>query len=385
MSFQETFPDTINTNATKQPSRPQIIIANPLRKDIFVNSIQLAFDSYFSEKGVIMIKINDNIILPPKPSGSFKRLQNLPLSLKNQEFLDRKKIEIYAWNGTDNDFVSVGVDVQISEDPNVVISPDTPLSQDQKNSSISESEILFPLLERNIGSYPQLLDMKGYKKLIISMSNQQYHRPSVRSGGANIADGNLNTVGNTKNVNWTTGATVAEVDFGSIASRVPAGKVERVQADLGIWNMKLQTSNDRINWTTRVTKSTTQARIFTISGNLTSFRYLRMWAEHKTSTTGNRTFRCWELYDGRLLGGTASLSFEVKEEQTGSWIELISASAIGTVSQGFAIIKTIGDIEDDEPNGKFNYVLPSTQTNFRAVLQIAGSKNTSSISILKVG
>lgn len=198
MSYQETFPDTISTNAIKKPSSPQIIIENPLRKNIFVNSIQLSFDAYFSEKGVIMIEVNDNIILPPKKAGSFKRLQNFSISLKNQEFFDRKKIKVYAWNGTDTDFVSVGVDVQISEDPNTVVSPDAPLSLDSRNSAISDSEIIFENKVYFNQVIEKLINMQGYKKLIVSMSSSTV--PDLSEVSKTTDTGNTISTGVSDNV-----------------------------------------------------------------------------------------------------------------------------------------------------------------------------------------
>lgn len=159
MSFQDILVDVIDTNATKKPNSPQFKFTNPLKKNIFINSIQLSFDSYFSEKGSILIKINDNVILN-KIAGSFKRMHNFTVPMKNQEFLKQKKIEIYVWNGIDSNFVSVGYDIQISEDPNAPVSNNSPLSEIQRNNSISDSLEIFEFRTYLNEIQTQLIDMK---------------------------------------------------------------------------------------------------------------------------------------------------------------------------------------------------------------------------------
>ena len=389
MSFQDTLVDVIDTNATKKPDSPQFKFTNPLKKNIFVNSIQLSFDAYFSEKGAILIKINNNPILFKK-AGSFKRLENFTIPMQNQEFLQQQKIEIFAWNGIDSDFVSVGYDIKISEDPDISISNDTPLLQNQRNLQISEPALLFVKKIYFNETQTTLLDMKGFKKMILTIIADNYSSgATVTVGNANLIDGDLNSLSANILVPYPASITnIGEIDFGSIASRIPQVKFKKV-TNIGAsetHTITLEVSNDGIGWTTVDTLVLVHDPPvdFEMSDIEQSFRHMRVRAIWTAGSTTSIHFAGYEMFDGKIFGGSLALSFEVFNLADDNFIEYISASAIGTITEGNNLRKIIGDVIDDLGSEKFNFPLPSTQTDFRAKIIITGGGLTVGISILRI-
>ena len=381
MSFQDIKIDSIETSLTKKPSSPQITIKNPLKKTIFVNSIQLSFDAYFSERGAVFVKINNNPILNKK-AGSLKNIKNLSVPLKNQEFFQQQKIEIFIWNGIDTNTISMGYDIKISEDPNSSVLSNVPLSQIQRNSEISDFVELFTQKNYFDETVTQLVDMKGYKKMILLIGGSNIVSPTILIGTSPIADGDLNT---SMNYNPTQTKTVrASVDFGSIASRVPASKVGFTPAIDDCNTFFLEVSNDNVNWSQVATWQRCTSPSTTIMiGAEQSFRYMRVQDQGTPQgswQTGNLA-SIYELYDANTIGGTASISFEVLLDST--WIELISAIDLGTITQGLSLTKTIGDVINDLATNKFNIALPSTQTNFRIKMIVTDHLNIG-VSMMRV-
>lgn len=448
MSFQDILIDVIDTNATKKPDSPQFKFTNPLKKNIFVNSIQLSFDAYFSEKGSILIKINNNPILSKK-AGSFKRLENFTVPMQNQEFFQQQKIEIFAWNGSgDSDFVSVGHDIQISEDPNASVSLDAPLSQLIRNSAISDDEELFPFRVFSDESPTKLIDMKGHKKLIVTMSASSI--PAITE----------ETPASTSNFSPTSGLlfdfTQTPSTFVVTSLPILGGLGESYDifqvVDLGrsepqsltfdideqltkvvrsithydscsdsqcdgsfqerhINQIKVVTydvdESDDLTFTTGVTNIETG--VSNVSEPLaTTKRYIRI-TEHITTTYANEAgadtgfqnnngqgqgdisgdftpsrtpsiFTNW--LDGLTVGGQADLSFEILGSN-GQWIQLIGSAEFGTVTSGDTVIAQIGDVVSRDGTDKVGFILPSTQTNFRAKLTVVNAIETG-VTILKV-
>ena len=178
MTFQESFVELIISNAIKQPSKAQFILKNPLRAKVFVIAIQLTFDAYFSVKGIIMIKINGNIILAPKKAGSYGNLTRFPLTLKNEELPNQKKVEIFVWNGIYTDIITVSVNIQLSEDPLTPVTPDSSLNILERNEQFSETESLFVKILRQNTDQNLLIDLKGYKKFWVVMDADNYDSPT---------------------------------------------------------------------------------------------------------------------------------------------------------------------------------------------------------------
>jgi len=372
MSFQDTLVDVIDTNLTKKPNSPQFKFTNPLKKKIYVNSIQLSFDGYFSEKGAILIKINNNTILN-KIAGSLKSLQNLTLPMQNQEFLQQQKIEIFAWNGIDTDMVSVGYDIQISEDPNSPPSSDTPLSQIQRNSQISQPDNIFAQKNYSNETQTALIDMKGYKKLILIVGGSDESTPTVLIGTQSIADNDLNTSMNFGTPNVKT--VKASVDFGNVASRLPSAKVGFTQSVDDKAQYFLEVSDDNVNWVEVASSILSATGTTTLTGLQQLFRFLRVQVlSVVVGDPSADTSQIYELFDANATGGTAKISFDILLNDS-TWVELISATSLGTITSGGSLTKTIGDVINDLSTNKFNFALPSTQTKFRLKMVVVGNLN----------
>ena len=380
MTFKEPLVKLIETNAIKKPRKAQFIVKNPLRAKMFVIAIQLTFDAYFSVKGVIMIKINDNIILAPKTAGSYGNLTSFPITLKDEELPDQKKVEIFVWNGIDSDVVTVSINIQLSEDPLTPVTPDTSLSILRKNQELSEPESLFPKILRQNTDESTLLNLKGYKKFWAILDADNYISPISLVGGSLIVDGNLDTKHG--GFNFSGGdREIGKIDFGDIQVRVPTSKTF-IGLGLGVGaDYNLQVSDNNVDWTTvdEVRRGTngSNTQDFTQTGASQPFRYLRMFIDNISGTDSGSSTAVYELYDSNLFGGTANLSFEILDKNSGNFFTAISSAEFGTISQGQSSVSQIGDTGDKL------FTLPSTQTDFRARLIVTGAI-TLGISILKV-
>lgn len=365
MSYQESFTGDINTNATKQTNSPQATIKNPLKKKIFVNAILLSFDTYFSEKGIVMIRVNGNIILPKNSVGAYNRLQSFPINLKNEEFNQQSKIEIFVWNGFDADMVSLGYNIQISEDPNAQIPPDSSLTENIRNQHMSKSEIVFEQILRQNQTDTKLIDMRGNKKLRVFLSSANYTPPTLLLGGGEVIDGNLTTFYEITNSSGEVDR--VKVDFLTSVSRLIKAKVGTHVGDF-TGNFFLYGSNDNTIWNL-LTSASVGAGVITTLSATASYRYYKI-----TDKVIAGTFRGdhYEIYDDALFGGTANLSFQALDVSSNQWMEIIASSEFGTIAQGQAVVKEIGDVNTFSISGK-TYALPSTQTNFRAKLVTSGS------------
>lgn len=79
--------------------------------------------------------------------------------------------------------------------------------------------------------------------------------------------------------------------------------------------------------------------------------------------------------DLAISGGTVKISFEVKGHDD-EWFEFIPADEIGSISTGGKIVFEVGEAVS-------GHVLPSTQTHFRAKLNVVGSVETA-VSLIRV-
>ena len=80
--------------------------------------------------------------------------------------------------------------------------------------------------------------------------------------------------------------------------------------------------------------------------------------------------------DSGIVGGTARLSFEVKDSDD-VWYQHIASDEIGAITQGQKTLFEIGEAVS-------GHVLPSTQTHYRAKLQVTGGGIQTSVSIVRV-
>ena len=139
MVYQKTFVERIETNLRKRPNAPQIKIPNPLEKNIFVNSIFLTFDPYFSRRGKIVVEIGDDVVLPVAKVGAYRQSKTFQIPLENQEFYQQKSINVWAWNEDSEENIFVVVKAKISESPISLNSADESLSTEELNRQVSDA------------------------------------------------------------------------------------------------------------------------------------------------------------------------------------------------------------------------------------------------------
>lgn len=385
MTYTESIPKNITTSATQKPSEPQVRIQNPFDADIFCNLIEILPNPYFATKGGLEIYVNDILVLSNK-DDAFRQYAKYPLSL-GKVLRRSNAIEIFAWNKTDSDEIQCDFNIHLGKELQSIPSVAIPINIKDSLDAISQSEELFALQSRANGTVEtKFIDMKGYKKLILLISAASYTPPTVLVGGANVADGDLNTYGTQVFATTSTPVVAGVVDFGSIAIRKPKGRGKRTTNNTNNhYDWKLYVSNDNIAWTLVATAdSGGNGSVVDLEGAQQSFRYLRLRLEYRTGDTSNAAGQCGELYDGLQFGGQAQISFEVLDLTTLQWLTLISANDIGAISQGQATTITIGDVINDAANKKFNYALPSTQTAFRAKLSITTATIACGVSIIRM-
>lgn len=81
------------------------------------------------------------------------------------------------------------------------------------------------------------------------------------------------------------------------------------------------------------------------------------------------------MFDSLTTNGEAKLSFEILDDASKKWLELIASSEFGTVTEGQEVVSQIGDVNTISVSG-YTYALPSTQTNFRGKLTVSGGIET---------
>ena len=123
------------------PKKPNHTITNPIKQDVYVNSIEITPDAYFSRKGKIRILINDTVILKELEVGAYSGQKLFQIPLDNQILNKQSKIEFFVWNGLDRDKVSLSVNLQISDQPSSVVFSGIPTNVDELNSLISDNYI----------------------------------------------------------------------------------------------------------------------------------------------------------------------------------------------------------------------------------------------------
>ena len=380
MTFSKSELKKISTNATKKPDSPQIIIDNPFDADIFVNGIELLLSPEFSKKGKLVVEINDIEEFSAKDSEQFKIYAKYPIPL-SKVFRAGHDIKIYAWNGSgDTNTLKMSLNTSLSKDPQPFNSQAVPISISDLNNVVSDPVEIFPQANYSNETQTKLIDMEGFKKMLLLISGSNESTPTVLIGTSNIADNNLNTKDNFVTPRPKT--VKASVDFGSIVNRLPSAKIGFTQVVNDQAKYYLEVSDDGVIWSQVATTTLSSTTTTKMSGAAQSFRYLRVQVLHVVvGDPSNPTSQIYELFDSNGTGGTANISFEVLLGIS-NWIELISSSDIGAVASGGSLTKTIGDVINDG-NSRFNYSIPSTQTQFRVKMIVTGNLNLG-LSIMKV-
>lgn len=118
MTFQDKLIKTISTTGTKKPDSPSLEILNPLQKNIFVNALDLTPNLDFTEKGKILILINEVPVFSTESvtgDNPFKGFALVSIPLKKQPLRRGKKIQIFIWNDSDSLEIKLTVETIIGE------------------------------------------------------------------------------------------------------------------------------------------------------------------------------------------------------------------------------------------------------------------------------
>jgi len=379
MTFSNSILKKISTNDIKKPDSPQVIIENPFDGDIFVNGIELILSPEFSKKGKLIIEINDITEFDAKDSKQFERYTKYPIPLA-KKFRAGHEIKIFAWNGTDTNTIKMSLNTSLSKESQPFNSQAVPMNITDLNNVVSGIDDIFTQQNYEDETQTSLIDMEGFKKLVLIIGGSNVATPTVLIGESNIADADLGTFMSASNPLSKT--VIGSVDFGSIASRVPTAKVGYVTSDDYDTIAYLEVSDDNSSWVEVDSQSIGSTSDVTMTGSEQSYRYSRVqFLAVPSGDPSGQTVRIYEIYDSNALGGSAVISFEVLLGDS-TWVELISATDIGTITEGNSLTKTIGDVINDGTN-KFNYSLPSTQNRFRIKMIITGTLNIG-LSVMKV-
>jgi len=387
MVFQKNIPFNLSTSSqlkSKQGTN-YVRIENPLKKDIFINGIELILAPEFTKKGKLLILVNEVSVFDENNSDDLKGYQKYPIPLG--KILKRgRSIEIFAWNGTDTNTLTISGNLALSEELQPFNSQAMPLGQDVLNDVVSENETLFEDVARDIGTFTKLLNMKGFKKLIVFLSKSNPALPntptvtgwvvgSIPSNLDLVVDNDFSTKSTQGFLNVTTQDGDIKTDFGSILNRHPKIRMDINAATSATY--EIFTSDDDIVYNSVASGTLSTGDPVTLDGTEHSFRYMR--ADFNSPLNLTCFFR--EIYDSLITGGTGALSFEVRNPITDTWSEFIASSEFGTTTGGAEdLVEQIGDVNTISVSGK-TYGLPSTQTDFRAKYTITNDPIKNSISI----
>ena len=139
MVFQKNYIESLV--GTSKPDTPQFLLKNPQKKQLWVNSIELTPNSFFAKKGKIVIKINGDFILPESEVGAFQSYKLFHVPLDKQELFKQKKIEIFVWNGIDDDEVQISVNVLVSEEFSNISLAGIPTDSETLNRDVSDDYV----------------------------------------------------------------------------------------------------------------------------------------------------------------------------------------------------------------------------------------------------
>jgi len=445
LTFSKQFQQTITTSKTFIPDEPDFSVTNPLKKNVFCNGVEIVCSPEFTRKGAVVIKVDGITQFDSRNSGGFQRIGKLPVTLNTPMKRD-VIVDVFVFNEIDTNEISCTVTVYLSEESKNLDSSLQYISDDVVNSLVSEIEELFQFRVYNGEDLVKLIDMKGYKKLIIIFSSstvaiieiEDEPRTDRRDSVSGTYDftqtfSNITLVITGDIVTKTDSYDIEQIwDFGETRDRSISATLDtQLSLQLGSVRYLLVGFNrtadgDDVSSTIFQTKelptydidesddSTFTTGVINIQTNedwkgtyATTKRYFRI-IEHvnvsfstvdkilsSNNNIGQRQddipfdssypytptlFSNWT--DSLSFGGSASVSFEVRNPFTDTWGQLISSSEFGTIGVGRTLITQIGDVTTTSVSGK-TYALPSTQTDFRARLRVTNALETG-VSIQKI-
>lgn len=390
MTYSETYLKRIETSNTKKQTLPDYELKNPIDAPLFVTGIVLIADSYFQLKGKCVVLVNGAVVFDEQDSESFKDINEIPIAL-TQKILNRSnRIEVFAWNGVDSDVVALTVNLKLSENQDEAFAGAKAVDRQVQKDAVSEFENIFELAARGSATYTQLIDMRGYKKLIVMLSKPQFSDlPTMVSNGfgaytALWHDGKLDTNGQTS-LDGSERALVLQYAT-TKPRRITADFAYNPNGNVKTVNLYLETSLDGINWENSQHFNVNSSNNFftdaVMSCGLVNCKYVRFRGTSSMNPIGT-SLRIDDIYDYDAVGGSGALSFEIKNS-IGDWVEIIPASEFGTItSSSLDVVKQVGDVTTISVSGK-TYALPSTQDRFRIKYAISGGGLTNAVDIQRV-
>lgn len=442
MTFSKQIPATIITTNTKIPNIPDFSFTNFFKKNMFVNGVEIITSPEFSRKGVIIIAVDNNILFDSRDTNGFENVAFMPINL-NAVFERDRIVTVSAFNQVDTNKIEVTINVFIDEVERTLNSALQYFSQDVVNRAISDGEVLFSFRIYNDEVVTQLLDMKGYLKLIVNIASQTVEDAILVSeiqATLETLDMFYSTDINTFAIlypnpvcgsrNDPTGPEVSFIgtyDLGGISPyalefdlSLPSGQTKGGSYPLSCTNSTLnQTSTLGFSSQTQIEESDFPNTGFTIFQPFTTSiigtnnfaitkRFIRITIK-ASATVGqanvlNNSGPCLSIcgltltkfsnvlqngititniFNSEAKGGTAGLSFEELDVSNNVFTEYIDEDEFGTVTEGQAIKAQIGDVNNISLTGKA-FLLPSTQTGFRAKLTVTGGGIETGVSIRRV-
>jgi len=367
----------------------KFVYKNNTKKTLYFNKFDLLPNVNFITNGKVYVTKNGiTVFSSERDDKPLKKYSQFPISDKLLSLQRDEEFEIYVYSAVANSKVDLGISIELDHENLPLSSVLIPLDKLTQNTLVSEDETLFESEGRVTGDYYQLLNMNGYKKLIVNMAVDPTSPTVISNVGtpsawtdSPIVDANLNSSTSVyyPNTGATSGSHTVIVDFGSIATRTPASKAQvkclSINA-LFTGTTKVFVSDDNVTYTeiaSRVDSASSNIdNTFTLTDVAQSFRYMKhefVWS--RANSTGDITFYLYEMYDSSLLGGTAALSFEVLNADGVTFTEYIASTEYSTtISQDNLVAQIGGDGNISASNQV--YSLPSTATKLRAVLKVTG-------------
>ena len=257
----------------------------------------------------------------------------------------------------------------------------------------SRSDIVIPKIQRSENSITTaLINMKGNRNLIVTMTTAPAVRPNVDSYHSGATDyGNAVDASQSTYMDLNSNNDFVIIDFGSSVNRTVyfyvsyrhhwhTGTGGNGSTFLGL---AIQGSNNKTTWTnltynqTQWLPNSGEMRYHVRRCNQYSYRYYRV---KNTNTYYKSRGNLHDVFNGKIYGGIGYLSFEILSPFN-TWQTLIHASEIGTITN---IATQNQNITREFGESISRHILPSSQSKFRAKLSITFGGLKTGIGIMRV-
>ena len=421
----------ILSSKLKTPEK-KLVYRNNTKRTLFFNKFDLLPDTNFIRYGSMYVTKNGiTLFSSDREDKPLTQYSQFPIRDKLFTLQRDEEFEIYT-NTTNTDYtIGLGVSIELEHEDipsSSILIPYVATPQEIG----SESEILFELLVRS-GSNPyyKILDMKGFRNLIVLIQASMVESPtlecptmltdadysySVSTSGSQIIvkenECRFDLIsGENHNINFNPSA-ISNVGLGSFGCRVSYGYPTHNQGSGTDGTIYYITTNaiytrtysiygydnaDFSDTPETILEDVTSSQLASVQ---TTKRFIKMIEKMSiafttapaTSTHQNNigygdtcsrnisgthtpipsTFTVQDL---NFVGGSAQLSFEVKDED-GNWYSYIDSDEINAVTHGGRVKVELGET-------RTGHILPSTPNSFRAKLEITGAIQTG-VSVIRV-